>query len=240
MSIWAGLTTSPPIPWEGTMSVLPIVNGAEPSSVSASDSVTPVYEGESAMEGFPAQGTLVTHVPDVGKQRRGWLWVCSGGPVSTDEKGVCRVSAVLFDQASEGAEYTVLRGVSAGQLIPVPAGSVGLMAPAPAHFGVLGALAERNVVLEHEHEGWVENIVSEAQEWADSHDMCSAFEEFMHDHDLEGRERDFEFYVRVQMSVPVTVTSRMSEQDARDSIDSDAVLEAIREAGLDSYDWEVD
>lgn len=220
------------------MSVSPIVNGAESSFASAS--IRPAFEGKPAVEGFPAQGTLVTFVSDWGVQKRGWVWVCTAGQRSTDSKGVRRVTVVLFDQASEGAEYMVAREVSAGQLIPVPAGSVGPMTPAPAHFAVLGALAEKNVAAEYEHEGWVENIVSEAQEWAETHAMCEAFEEFMHAHDLAGRERDLDFEVRVTVTVPMTVTTRMSREDARDDIDSKAVLEALNSEGLASYDWEVE
>ncbi|MBB1036344.1 hypothetical protein G6031_18425 [Dietzia sp. CQ4] len=150
------------------------------------------------------------------------------------------MSAVLFDPRSEGSRYTVLRGVSAGQLVPVPEGSVGPVKGAPLHFPALAALAVQNFELQRAHEAWMENIVSEAQEWADRHNMCSAFEEFMHDHDLAGRERELEFSVRVVVTVSVPVTSRLSEQEARDSIDSAAVLEAIKEAGLSSYDWELE
>lgn len=220
------------------MTASSILNGAESSASTVA--TCPAYRGEPALDGFPAQGELVTYVPDLGRSKRGWVWVCVDTADTSGPGGSRRVSAVLFDPCSEGSRYTVLKGVSAGQLVPVPEGSVGPMKRAPLHFPALAELAAQNVELQRVHEAWMENLVSEAQEWADQHGMCSAFEEFMHDHDLAGRERELEFSVRLEVTVSVPVTSRFSEQEARDSIDSDAVLEALKDAGLSSYDWEVE
>lgn len=220
------------------MTVSALLNGAEFSSSTAE--ICPMYKGEPALAGFPSQGELVTYVPDQGPSKRGWVWVCADTADTSGTGGARRVSAVLFDPGSEGSRYIVLRGVSAGQLVPVPEGSTGPVKRAPLHFPTLAALAAQNLELQRAHEAWMENIVSEAQEWADRHSMCSAFEEFMHDHDLAGRERELEFSVRVEVTVSIPVTSRLSEQEARNSIDSDAVLEAIKDSGLSSYDWEIE
>ncbi|MFZ2175685.1 MAG: hypothetical protein WAW17_16935 [Rhodococcus sp. (in: high G+C Gram-positive bacteria)] len=106
--------------------------------------------------------------------------------------------------------------------------------------------AKANLQLSHAQ--WVDKLVESAHAWADENSLCSQFDNFMEEHDLPARSRDFDVEVDVTMraTVTVSVTARSSD-DARDSVDSDAVESALRDkysiAGyqdLDIADWTID
>lgn len=81
-------------------------------------------------------------------------------------------------------------------------------------------------------------LVADAHQWADNNDLCSTFDEFMEDHGMPGRERDFSLRVDVVTTVYLTGTGT-SLQEAIDSIASGDVLEGIDLSSLD-YTVEAD
>lgn len=78
------------------------------------------------------------------------------------------------------------------------------------------------------HQEWIDDLVEDAHQWADEHDLCSRFDDFCSDHSLPTRTRDYDVRVNVSMSTRVTVTrSAGSSDDAEDAVDRDDVREAL-------------
>lgn len=92
-------------------------------------------------------------------------------------------------------------------------------------------------LLQRHHERWTGELVEDAKEWADDHDLCSKFDEFMHEHGLGSREATYRVDTEVRLDVSVLITGR-SPDHAREEVDSDDIRQAIA-AGLytiDDYD----
>lgn len=88
------------------------------------------------------------------------------------------------------------------------------------------------------HRARMDTLVSDAHEWADNNSLCSEFDNFMEQHGLPGRERDF--CLRVDVSTTVYLTGTGSTlQEAIDSISGRDVVDEI-DIGALSYDIESD
>jgi hypothetical protein len=89
------------------------------------------------------------------------------------------------------------------------------------------------------HARWREGLVEDLHAEADRRDFCSDFDDWMADHDLPGRSREWEVAVDVTKRVYVTVAAGCAE-DACSAVDSFMVREALRGADVDDDDWETD
>lgn len=77
------------------------------------------------------------------------------------------------------------------------------------------------------HEDWKEMATRAAHHYADQHDLCEAFDDFMVSIGLEPRTREYEVTVRVSFDVKVTVEATRAE-DAEDAVDWWEVREEAR------------
>lgn len=86
-------------------------------------------------------------------------------------------------------------------------------------------------------------VVMAAHEYADDHDLCGEFDDFLDEHGLPSRnDREQYMSVRVGVTVPVTGAGR-TEQDAYEDLDREEIFEAMRsvmEHSLQSFDFELD
>ena len=71
-----------------------------------------------------------------------------------------------------------------------------------------------------------EQLVADAHRWADENDVDGSFDDFLNEHGLPGRERDFDLRVSVCTSVYLT-QSGSSLQEAKDSVTSTDVLDSL-------------
>lgn len=83
------------------------------------------------------------------------------------------------------------------------------------------------------------DLVAAAHIWANLHGQCEEFDEFCIDHDLPGREHEWEITVRLTVEVPVPVTvsgGAPSEDNAyeefRNTYDEDDVLAMLRQGEI--------
>ncbi|WP_128645086.1 hypothetical protein [Rhodococcus sp. BS-15] len=94
------------------------------------------------------------------------------------------------------------------------------------------------------HESAMDKLVADAHEWADDNDLCSRFDEFMEDHNLPTRLKDFDVEVSVRLSTSVTVRvsgardSDAAEQEVRHS-DVEEAMANSGLAGLNLEDFDV-
>ena len=100
---------------------------------------------------------------------------------------------------------------------------------------VLASITARASIGQY-HQARMDTLVSDAHQWADDNDLCERFDEFMDEHGLPMRERDFELRVEVATTVYLTRTATTLE-GAMQSVDADAVREAIN-LDDDSYSVE--
>ena len=79
-----------------------------------------------------------------------------------------------------------------------------------------------------------EELANDAHRWADDNDVGNSFDDFLNDHGLPGRERDFDLRVAVSTSVYLTL-SGSSLQEAKDAVTATDVLDGLdlSEADLD-------
>lgn len=83
---------------------------------------------------------------------------------------------------------------------------------------------------------WRQSLEADAHEWADDNDLCERFDEFMVNHGLEGRRREFRFRVEATATVYITATGR-SEEDARENITTSEVVDEIT---VHNTSWEAE
>ncbi|MDA3636847.1 hypothetical protein [Rhodococcus sp. C-2] len=210
--------------------------------------------------GFPPEGAWVEVSAESGTVRRGWFSVDPN--ISTEDQA--HVS-VIWVGAEEGqgvieswsGTATSEQVVQFGQPFEAPPlwlrAYVGLLRERAAVSAEIESaqkvteelrndLANQRAALQREREErsrWVDSLVEDACEWADSNSLCGEFENFMSEHDLPGRERDHEVEVTVTASVTVTVSAR-SADGARESLDTSDVRDAIsNDLGYINFDWEL-
>ncbi|MCX5046227.1 hypothetical protein OG921_23940 [Aldersonia sp. NBC_00410] len=155
---------------------------------------------------FPVDGSvvMVSGVDDPGGSAVGWLVVdfAARGAVSSGS-----ASAAL------AAVVKLTGGVFVGEIEP---GQVSAVVDGPelpegvaAHLEwVLGAVFSERRAREAEaaeREQWLAGVVSDAMAWADDHDMCERFDQFMTEHGLASRRRQFMATVDARLSVRVEV-----------------------------------
>jgi hypothetical protein len=98
-------------------------------------------------------------------------------------------------------------------------------------------LAEARAVLREvssRHEVAMDKLVGDAHEWADDNDLCSRFDDFMEEHNLPTRRKDFDVEVSVRLSTRVTVrVVGVRDSDAAEQeVDHSDVEEAMANSGL--------
>lgn len=69
--------------------------------------------------------------------------------------------------------------------------------------------------LEIKHKNDMEALVADAHQWADENELCSAFDEFMEEHGLPARLRDWTVKVEVPITLEFTVEDMSNAEDAR-------------------------
>ena len=73
----------------------------------------------------------------------------------------------------------------------------------------------REKALEAKHKNDMEALVADAHQWADENELCSAFDEFMEEHGLPARLRDWTVKVEVPITLEFTVEDMSNADDAR-------------------------
>ena len=76
------------------------------------------------------------------------------------------------------------------------------------------------------HEAWKANLTEAAHEYANDNSLCGVFDQFMIDHGLAPRTREYEVEVDVEFRVRITVEG-VNGDAAAEAIDQDEVDEAI-------------
>lgn len=93
--------------------------------------------------------------------------------------------------------------------------------PAEAIHGLIAALQDAHTRADAVTER-LDQIVSDAHEWANDHDLCRVFDQFCERHDLPTRVREYE------VSIVVTGTVEASSlENAEDAVDSEWVNDHI-------------
>lgn len=108
-----------------------------------------------------------------------------------------------------------------------------------AAVAVLAALQRTHAEAMTKHEQWLAGLVSDAHDYANDNDLCGRFDEFMTEHGLPGRVREFRFRVNVQSSVYLTVEGADAEA-AQESITREQVWDAMSCYGIDEWEAEED
>ena len=73
----------------------------------------------------------------------------------------------------------------------------------------------REKALEIKHKNDMEALVADAHQWADENELCSVFDEFMEEHGLPARLRDWTVKVEVPITLEFTVEGMSNAEDAR-------------------------
>lgn len=73
----------------------------------------------------------------------------------------------------------------------------------------------REKALEAKHKNDMEALVADAHQWADDNELCSIFDEFMEEHGLPARLRDWTVKVEVPITLEFTVEDMSNADDAR-------------------------
>ena len=73
----------------------------------------------------------------------------------------------------------------------------------------------REKALEIKHKNDMEALVADAHQWADENELCSVFDEFMEEHGLPARLRDWTVKVEVPITLEFTVEDMSNAEDAR-------------------------
>lgn len=115
-----------------------------------------------------------------------------------------------------------------------------------AHIAV-EALAECVVADERTsltRQQWLDTLIEDAHEMADNHDLCTAFDDFLDEHDLPRRTYLFEVEVEVTLTDRHTFSvEATSAEAAEEQVDDDFVRGALRLGDIESirgFDIEVD
>ncbi|MFF0818627.1 hypothetical protein ACFYVR_26290 [Rhodococcus sp. NPDC003318] len=202
---------------------------------------------------FPSDGRFVSVVSG-GGMVSGWLAVDPAR--RADDAADRRVSVAVLP--ADGAVW--VSEVTARQVEPsdAPGGDAGTWL-STRELGALRSVVSARVELletradaqrqRERRESWLESLVSDAHEWADSNSLCGEFDRFMDEHGLPGRDRDYEVTVDVTVTTRLTITRTASSADSAEGlIDSSDVEEELRDR-LGSYgqsldfdvsDWEID
>ena len=73
----------------------------------------------------------------------------------------------------------------------------------------------RTEALEAKHKNDMEALLASAHQWADENELCSTFDEFMEEHGLPARLRDWAVKVEVPITLEFTVEDMSNAEDAR-------------------------
>lgn len=85
--------------------------------------------------------------------------------------------------------------------------------------GLAEARADR-FRLKREHTAWVDSLVSDMHAAADDANLCEDFDNFMEEHNLRAREREYEVTMAVTVRVPVTVEASSAQRAIEKIIDN--------------------
>lgn len=91
---------------------------------------------------------------------------------------------------------------------------------------------------ERRHREWVDDLVSEAHEWADENDLCHRFDDFMEEHNLPPRSHDYKLSVTMRVQVCLTASGRDVEA-AIQSLSRSELFDRIDDVD-DILDWEAE
>lgn len=155
--------------------------------------------------------------------------------------GVCEPSAVTAHDAADGSvEIFVLRegSVFSTWVLPVHLDARYSVTGSPeeSQGDLLRALAAQSQHVRREqrqreaqvraHQSTIDTLVSDAHDYADRNSLCEQFDEFMEEHGLPGRTRDF--CVRVEVTATLYLArSACSVDEAVDEICRSDVAEAL-------------
>ncbi|ABH00652.1 hypothetical protein RHA1_ro11005 (plasmid) [Rhodococcus jostii RHA1] len=111
----------------------------------------------------------------------------------------------------------------------------------------VATLRERLEGAHADHMKWIDAVATSAHQWADENNLCSEFDQFMEEHGLPPRSREFtvEALVTITTKVSVPVSAR-SEEVAEDEVDGEVLARALgrriggfRRHGLDLREYTV-
>lgn len=175
---------------------------------------------------LPLGGECITAELPQGTVSGRWL-----GLVEPRESGAS-VTAWVLDPVAGALTHTFAPGAVDARTAVTPGCPHADAALADA---LVAGLTERARTGESHH-AWMETLVADAHEWATEHDLCSTFDEFMEDHGLPGREREYSFDVSVSATATVSITAT-SRDAAMEAIGVSDVMD-----GIDSYslDYQVE
>lgn len=88
-----------------------------------------------------------------------------------------------------------------------------------------------------EHVAFLKALTEDAHERADAEGWCGEFDDWMEEHGLERRPRDYRLVVSVQADVTVIMSSMRSTQEAKEAVTLSDVWSALSRE--DISDWEV-
>lgn len=173
---------------------------------------------------------------------RGRVVVDRSEPVSVD--GAVWVAMLPLDGSGAVVECVTARqitacgGDSAGPWWGRVAPALQLALASRVHASASAReLASARVALrevESRNELAMGKLVADAHEWADDNDLCSRFDDFMEEHNLPTRLKDYDVEVSVRLTERVTVrVSGVRDSDAAEQrVDRDDVEEALGNCGL--------
>ena len=79
---------------------------------------------------------------------------------------------------------------------------------------------------------WIERLTDEAHEYANRNDLCERFDEFMEDHGMRRRTRDYDLRVEVTATLYITRNAQ-SVDDAINDLDREDVWDHLEARDLD-------
>lgn len=170
---------------------------------------------------LPVIGESVVAVSG-GREVRGcWLGMvverASGGPFEAFLLAGGEVARVCFEPSQVEARRVVLAPACADAWEAMAA----LLSEARKHAQTRSANAER-----------IDTLVQDAMAYADEHDLCERFDDFMEAHDLPRRSRDFDLAIDVTTTVRFTRPGA-SVHAAIESLTREEVFRAIEMDGID-------
>ncbi len=173
---------------------------------------------------LPVVGELV----DDGDAVRGyWLGlledaaVCADGRLEASVLSGSEVRTVSVEPSRVDARRVVTGRATEGERAAMSA----LLAEARAHRRTQQA-----------HQARIDRLVEDAHEWADDNSLCTRFDDFMDEHSLPRRSRDYDLRVEVRATVYLTRTGTDAD-NAAESLTREDVFAAI---SADDISWDAE
>ena len=92
-----------------------------------------------------------------------------------------------------------------------------------------------------------DRLLNDLHDAAEEHDLCSAFDDFLKDHGLPGRERDYEVTLEITLKhkISVKTTNEEEAENAQNDLSDAEIKKSLYEAieqdrDVEVYDWNVE